>query len=42
MKVVFLEQGKSVLRNNNWKSTYWVNPYLGKYCVQEDSIMEGL
>lgn len=42
MKVIFLEQGISVLRNNNWESKYWTDSYPGKYCVQEDSIMEGL
>ena len=42
MKVIFLEQGKSVFRNNNWKSKYWKNFYSGKYCIPEDAIMERL
>ena len=42
MKFIFLEQGKSVLRDRNWESAYWKNHYMGKYCIPEDAIMEKL
>ena len=42
MKFIFLEQSKSVLRDRNWESTYWIDSYPGKYCIPEDAIMEEL